>query len=66
MRPDIPAWRVWLVTILAILWGVLAIDASRRALRSGAQNDWMLFGLCALLFIWNVWQLWTFTRRPRG
>jgi membrane protein YdbS with pleckstrin-like domain len=66
VKPDIPKWRVWFSTILACLWGILAIDAARRALRTDMQGDWGLFALCIVLFLWNVWQLWTFTRRPQS
>lgn len=59
MKPVVPAWRVWLVTLLAALWGILALATAQR-------RDWSVFALCAVLFAWNAYQLWLFTRRPRS
>ena len=55
MKPDVPPWRVWLVTLLAALWGLLGLYTARRA-------DWPVAALCAVLFAWNAYQLWQFTR----
>lgn len=58
MKFNVPTWRVWLVTLLAALWGIFAITM-------GTRGEWAVFALCAVMFLWNVFQLWTFTRRPR-
>lgn len=59
MKPNIPAWRIWLVTLLAALWGIFAITTAR-------QEQWSVFALCLVLFLWNVYQLWLFTRKPKS
>lgn len=57
MKPGVPQWRIWTVTLLAALWGILGISVARR-------GDWPITALCAALFLWNAYQLWTFTRKP--
>ncbi|AFZ66183.1 hypothetical protein Deipe_0593 [Deinococcus peraridilitoris DSM 19664] len=45
--------------LLAALWGVLAISTAR-------QENWPFFALCSVMFLWNAYQLWLYTRKPRG
>lgn len=53
-----PAWRVWLVTALVALWGVLALRFAQR-------GELVMAGLCALLMIVNGITLWRLTRHGK-
>ena len=58
MKFNVPVWRVWLVTAIAALAGMLAISA-------GLREQWPVPLLALALLLRNVFQLWLFTRRPR-
>ena len=53
-----PAWRIWLVGALMVLWGVLALRFVQR-------NELVMAGLCALLMIANGITLWRLTRHGK-
>lgn len=50
-----PAWRIWLVGILMVLWGVLGV-------RFIQKEEWVMVFLSALLMVSNAVTLWRLTR----
>ncbi|PYE56340.1 hypothetical protein [Deinococcus yavapaiensis] len=58
MKFNVPAWRVWLVTAIAALAGMLGISA-------GLKEQWPVAILAAVLLLRNAYQLWVFTRPQR-
>ncbi|MFC4638908.1 hypothetical protein [Deinococcus hohokamensis] len=53
-----PAWRIGLVAVLMVLWGLLALRFVQR-------EEPVMSGLCLLLLLANAVTLWRLTRRGR-
>ncbi|MFC4426922.1 hypothetical protein [Deinococcus navajonensis] len=53
-----PAWRIGLVAVLMVLWGLLALRFVQR-------GESVMAGMCLLLLVANAVTLWRLTRHGR-
>lgn len=53
-----PGWRIGLVAVVMVLWGVLALRFVQR-------GEPLMTGLCLLLLLTNAVTLWRLTRHGK-